>query len=104
MEPYVFDDVLTGSTVTCAYPGLDASAAKGASAPAACPSLFFPGCSFVNYGLPLVKATYDLLKDAGRVDGMSLLCCGKILGFEPMGRPCVRRSSGSCVPTWRTRA
>ena len=32
MEPYVFDDVLTGSTVTCAYPGLDASAAKGASA------------------------------------------------------------------------
>ena len=48
MEPYVFDDVLTGSTVTCAYPGLDASAAKGASAPAACSSLFFPGCSFVN--------------------------------------------------------
>lgn len=89
MEPYVFDDVLTGSTVTCAYPGLDASAAKGASAPAACSSLFFPGCSFVNYGLPLVKATYDLLKDAGRVDGMSLLCCGKILGFEPDG-PAVR--------------
>ena len=57
MEPYVFDDVLTGSTVTCAYPGLDASAAKGASAPAACPSLFFPGCSFVNYGLPCLLYT-----------------------------------------------
>ncbi len=52
------------------------------AADAACESLFFPGCSFLNYGLPLVKAVYDLLHDAGRVGGISLLCCGKILQYE----------------------
>lgn len=44
-------------------------------------SLFFPGCSFINYGLPLVQVNTPA--DAGRVDGISLLCCGKILSYEP---------------------
>ena len=41
-----------------------------------CASLFFPGCSLINYGLPLVQSVYDLLKSAGEVEGISLLCCG----------------------------
>lgn len=145
MEPYRFDDALTGKTIVCTYPGLQVQTIEGAggadeaasgeaagggagsaadeaiggaadeavavpggaaaaggvaAAPAgermsadgqvpaakACSSLFFPGCSLVNYGLPLVKAVYDLLRDAGCVDGLSLLCCGKILSFEPDGQ------------------
>ena len=119
MEPYRFEDALTGKTVACTYPGLrawvvedapasagdraaagggaDADAAgahgagagaggEGAGAPAACTALFCPGCSLVNYALPLVRSVYDLLAQAGRVDGMSLLCCGKILSFEPDGQ------------------
>lgn len=132
MEPYRFDDALTGKTVVCTYPGLQVQTIEGAGgvdeaasgevagggagnvadeatggaadevvaapggaavaageqvlATKACSSLFFPGCSLVNYGLPLVKAVYDLLRDAGCVDGMSLLCCGKILSFEPDGQ------------------
>ena len=85
MDEYVFEDALTNNAVTCSYPDLHAARvahnADGA-APAKCESLFFPGCSFLNYGLPLVKAVYDLLHDAGRVDGISLLCCGKILQYE----------------------
>lgn len=91
MEPYVFEDALTGSTVTCSYPGLDARTvpgeALGADAPRGqCETLFFPGCSLLNYGLPLVQAVYDLLRDAGQVEGISLLCCGLILRYEPDGK------------------
>ncbi len=129
METYRFEDALTGKTVACSYPGLQAWAvedttdevdaaetdmATGAmsaeigkdampeafsedsevadadagavDAHMACPSLFFPGCSLINYGLPLVKAVYDLLAEAGRVEGLSLLCCGKILSYEPDGQ------------------
>jgi len=69
--------------VTCSYPGLEAVRANHDGDPVACTSLFFPGCSFINYALPLVQAVYDLLAQAGRVDGLSLLCCGKILQWEP---------------------
>lgn len=90
MTEYVYDDALTGSRVTCEYPMLAARVEPGAEAgdePAGAPvkSLYFPGCSFINYALPLVQAVYDLLKDAGRVDGASLVCCGKILQYEPDG-------------------
>ena len=33
-----------------------------------------------------MKAVYDLLAQAERVEGISLLCCGKILSFEPDGK------------------
>ncbi len=84
MEDYVFDDILAGSTVSCTFPRLDAQV-EASGRPRRVRTLFFPGCSFINYGLPLVKAVYDLLSDAGRVEGISLLCCGKILSFEPDG-------------------
>ncbi len=83
MDEYIFDDALSKSHVTCSYPGLEAVRAHGQDEAAPCTSLFFPGCSFLNYGMPLVRATYDLLRDAGEVDGISLLCCGKILEYEP---------------------
>ena len=85
MEDYVFEDVLAGSTVTCGFPGLDTRVAA-ADGPRRARTLFFPGCSLINYALPLVKAVYDLLAQAGRVEGISLLCCGKILSFEPDGK------------------
>ena len=85
MEDYVFDDVLAGSTVACAFPGLGTRVAA-ADGPLRARTLFVPGCSLINYALPLVKAVYDLLAGAGRVEGISLLCCGKILSFEPDGK------------------
>ena len=85
MEEYTFEDALAGSVITCTHPDLEVSIAPGAD-DAACASLFFPGCSLINYALPLVQSVYGLLKDAGRVDGISLLCCGKILSFEADGK------------------
>lgn len=89
MSGYVYDDALTGSRVTCGYPELSAwveppRKPEGDAVPVK--SLYFPGCSFINYSLPLVQAVYDLLKGAGRVDGVSLVCCGKILQYEPNGK------------------
>ena len=84
MDEFEFDDALALSKVTCSYPGLEA-VSVGATDTSACESLFFPGCSFINYAMPLVQSTYDLLLDAEEVDGISLLCCGKILEYEGDG-------------------
>lgn len=85
MEEYLIEDVLTGSTV--AFDGAPGTARLVASGREVgpCPSVFFPGCSLINYALPLVTAVLDTLRQAGSVDGASLLCCGKILSFEPDG-------------------
>lgn len=84
MEDYVFKDALAGSVVSCSFPSL--STRVTASGPTrTVRTLFFPGCSLINYGLPLVEAVYNLLFNAGCVEGISLLCCGKILSFEPGG-------------------
>ena len=86
MEEYTFEDALAGCTVSCTFPGLEAVRSQKAEPIAHCSSLFFPGCSFINYSIPLVQAVYDLLIGGGRVDGMSMLCCGKILAYEPDGK------------------
>lgn len=80
---YRFKDALTGSTIECDFPMLDARITKGELD--SCTSLFFPGCSLVNYALPLVSAVLDTLKQQGIADGISFLCCGKILSYEPDG-------------------
>ena len=92
MDTYTFEDALASSTVSCTYPDLQATRVLHGADQAgpdgegeSCTSLFFPGCSFLNYGLPLVQAVYDLLHGAGEVDGISLLCCGKILAYEGDG-------------------
>ena len=86
MDPYVFEDALTSNQVKCDYPGLQALMVENAVVPETCPTLFFPGCSLINYALPLVQSVYDLLRGAGWADGISLLCCGKILSYEPDGK------------------
>ena len=85
MDEYTFEDAIALSSVSCTYPGLEAISVSNADADQSCTSLFFPGCSFVNYALPLVQSVYDLLESGGQVDGISLLCCGKILDFEGDG-------------------
>lgn len=80
---YQFKDALTGSSIESAYPLLDTRIEYGDID--ACSSLFFPGCSLINYALPLTSAVYDTLTQHGIVDGISLLCCGKILSYEPDG-------------------
>ena len=85
MDEYKFEDLLAGGTVTCSYPGLETVRVDGVTDSESCESLFFPGCSFINYALPLVQSVYDLLVDAGQCDGISLLCCGKILEYEGDG-------------------
>ncbi len=82
MDEYVFDDAIAGSTVSCTFPGLEAVQANRLDGETSCTSLFFPGCSFINYAMPLVQSVYDLLLNAGEVNGISLLCCGKILEYE----------------------
>lgn len=85
MENYEFDDVLTASTVVCSYPQITATARPLDHELEPAQSVFFPGCSAINYALPLVGAVYDLLRGADAVQGISLLCCGKILEYEPDG-------------------
>ena len=84
MESYAFDDALTGAHVVCRYPNATADIVPAAGRRSA-ESVFFPGCSFINYLMPLIKPVADLLEQAGAIDGMSLLCCGKILSYEPDG-------------------
>lgn len=85
MSEYVFEDALARSIVSCGFPQLEIAVERVPGDPRPCSSVFFPGCSLINYGLPLVNAMYDTLSDAGCVDGVSLLCCGKILSYEPDG-------------------
>lgn len=85
VEEFEFIDALTGDTI-----GLDpqtgqATLMKGTGAVPRAKSVFYPGCSLINYGMPLVKVVYDTLRDLGEVDGISVLCCGKILSYEPDG-------------------
>lgn len=87
MSGYEIIDALTGDQISFSYESGDASIVRGVSDPvqASVTSLFFPGCSFINYAMPLVQAVYDLLLKAGEVQGISVLCCGKILSYEPNG-------------------
>lgn len=80
---YRFKDALTGSVIECSFPLLETRVEKGELED--CTSLFFPGCSLINYALPLVSAVYDTLREQGLADGISFLCCGKILSYEPDG-------------------
>lgn len=98
MSGYAFEDALTESRVNCEYPAMAAwvePCGEDSDARGPVGSLFFPGCSFINYNPPLVQAVYDLLKNAGSVQGISVVCCGKILKYEPNGdvvRPAFEKS------------
>ncbi len=84
-EEDVFVDALSGSAVAFDYTTGEAYLAEDGAAPPSCTSLFFPGCSLINYAMPLASSAYETLTEAGCVDGISLLCCGRILSYEPGG-------------------
>ena len=86
-QDYTVADAMTGDVITFDKTSGEARVRRGAAAAdlGTCRSLFFPGCSFINYAMPLVEAVYDTLFEAGEVDGFSPLCCGKILSYEPDG-------------------
>lgn len=85
MDNYEFLDALTGDTVIQDNATGETYVERGCGKPACIESIFFPGCSMINYAMPLVAAVYDTLKQHGEVQGISLLCCGKILSYEPDG-------------------
>lgn len=86
MEECLFDDGLTGASIAFDRATGAVRLREEAKAAPGCKQLFFPGCSMVTYALPLVEAVYATLAEAGEVDGVSLLCCGKILEYEPHGK------------------
>lgn len=86
MRDYAFTDALTGSIIEFNYDMGNVSLTKGAEAPKGNRSIFFPGCSFLNYAMPLVSAVNETLLQHEVVDGISILCCGKILSYEEGGQ------------------
>ena len=84
MDGILMTDALTGCAVAVAADGSSARVSEGGSRTRAA-SVFFPGCSMLNYAPALVSTLSDYLAQAGAVDGTSLLCCGKILDFEDDG-------------------
>lgn len=86
MENYRFVDALTGDAVVCDYATGDLFVERAVPGEVpGCTSVFFPGCSMINYAMPLVESVYRTLLEHEAVDGISLLCCGKILSYEPDG-------------------
>lgn len=85
MEDRIFIDALTGDTLTFMLDTGDIVLERGEGELQHVRSIFFPGCSMINYAMPLTTAVFDTLFDAELVDGISVLCCGKILSYEPNG-------------------
>ncbi len=87
MADCTFTDALTGDVIGFDYAtgSVEVDRSSAGHVDDSCTSLFFPGCSFINYAMPLVTAVHDLLHKAGAVDGVSILCCGKILSYEEDG-------------------
>lgn len=44
-----------------------------------CASLFFPGCTLSTYAPELTELTWELLRKEGLAQGITALCCGKLL-------------------------
>ncbi len=84
MDDILVTDALAGCVIAVAPDGNSARVSEGEDRHLF-PSVFFPGCSLLNYAPALVSTLADYLVGAGAVDGTSLLCCGKILDFEGDG-------------------
>ena len=83
MNENTFYDALAESVVTIGDISFNSHKQEGEGAAKSCTSLFYPGCSFTNFAPELVVPLYHMLEDLGQVDGISFICCGKILKFEP---------------------
>lgn len=88
MADFAITDALTGDIIEFDYAtgNVEIDRLAGVQEMGQATSIFFPGCSFMNYATPLMASVYDFLKQAGEVNGMSVLCCGKILSYEPNGQ------------------
>ncbi len=82
MNRHEFVDALADSVITLDGASFDSHSIQGDGAAKRCTSLFFPGCSFTNYAQEILTPLYQRLVDEGIADGISLVCCGKILKFE----------------------
>lgn len=82
MSRQVFADALVGSEITISGTAFASLRTNEGGVAKRCASLFFPGCSFTNADPALVEELFECLRAQGVVDGISLLCCGKILDFE----------------------
>ena len=85
MERFEFIDAIAGATVIHDAETGELYVRKGDGSLPEATSVFFPGCSMVNYAMPLLEIVYDTLTSHGSVDGISVLCCGKILMYEADG-------------------
>jgi Fe-S oxidoreductase len=85
MREYTFTDALTGAVVTFDYENNKTYVIEDGGITTRTKTLFYPGCSFINYAIPLVDAVYKTLLADGLCDGISVLCCGKILSYEDDG-------------------
>lgn len=79
----VFEDALTQQNVGVFDDGCRLVQSASCGHKGQCSSLFFPGCSFLNFAPTLFVKTYELLRKTHQADGVSFLCCGKLLEFEP---------------------
>ena len=82
-ENGTYEDALTHYLVEVGESGCQCGAPVAPTPTQPCASIFFPGCSLLNFAPSMVQDVYALLEDAGIVNGMSFLCCGKLLAFEP---------------------
>lgn len=96
MDDMAFTDALTGHVIAVSADGGAARVVEKRPVEDA-PSVFFPGCSMVNYTPALVSVMADYLAGAGIAQGVSLLCCGKILDFEEGERPVATRLTRRCA-------
>ncbi|MEF9841129.1 MAG: (Fe-S)-binding protein [Raoultibacter sp.] len=83
MDDQVFVDVLTENVMVFDGSFYKQQEINRDDAENRCASLFFPGCSFLNFAPHLMQKVYNRLFVTGAVDGISLVCCGKMLSFEP---------------------
>jgi Fe-S oxidoreductase len=85
MDEYTFKDALTGAIITFDYVSGKTYVIEDSDKPVKTKALFYPGCSFINYAIPLVSSVYETLRKNNLCDGISVLCCGKILSYEEDG-------------------
>lgn len=82
---FIITDALTGDIVEFDFKTGGAILERSVGVKPSCKSIFFPGCSLIDYGISHTACAYNLLTKHNVVDGISVLCCGKILSFEPNG-------------------
>jgi len=69
-----------------AFSGGAAANAEDGGAASCCETIFFPGCVLLGRAPHVAYRAYELLRERALVDGTSVLCCGKVLDYDPTVR------------------